>query len=83
MFDLVGMWLDSKLPALREHDHNRPVGVFDRNWRREGRLGAEGYFATNHDGKQLSALLGDLAFIPSGSGCRTIQRRVQWLSGRF
>ncbi len=57
VFDIEGIRLENKLPALREHDHDRPAGVVDRHWRRGGRLGAEGFFLSNGDGRELSALL--------------------------
>jgi hypothetical protein len=57
VFDLAGMRLDAKLPALREHDRGRVVGVIDRTEKQPAILKAEGYFAGTTDGREVEALI--------------------------
>jgi len=48
---------EGKMPALREHIPDRPVGVIDKVTASTDKLSANGYFLTTHDGPAVSALL--------------------------
>ena len=58
IFDIAGMRLNAKLPALREHDRLKATGVIDRVNKKAGELSAGGYFLeSTPDGRQVPALI--------------------------
>jgi hypothetical protein len=57
VFDLAGMRLDSKLPALREHARDRVVGVINESTKEQSTLRAQGYFAGTPDGREVANLI--------------------------
>lgn len=48
-----------KMPALREHNRLRAVGVLDKKSKSLKALVAEGYFLNSSDGRECKALLGE------------------------
>lgn len=57
VFDLAGMRLDNKLPALREHVRDRVVGTVDGHSKEQAALKAQGYFANTPDGLEVAGLI--------------------------
>ena len=57
VFDLAGMRLDDKLPALREHDRGRAVGTVDGHTKELSALKAQGYFVSTPDGLEVAGLI--------------------------
>lgn len=58
IFDLAGIRYEPKLPGLREFS-DRPCAFLDSIRKAGSSLFAEGVFLSNHDGKQLSALVAE------------------------
>lgn len=57
VFDLAGMRLDEKLPALREHVRDRVVGTIDGHSKEQAALKAQGYFVNTQDGLEVAGLI--------------------------
>lgn len=57
VFDIAGMKLNDKLPALREHMRDRPVGVIDQVAKSESQLVAEGFYLASRDGEECRQLM--------------------------
>lgn len=58
IIDLAGLRTPpGKLPALREHDRLRAVGVIDKKTKYIKTLIADGYFLNNADGRECQALI--------------------------
>ena len=57
VIDIVGMRLQPKLPALREHNLDKPVGVIDKHYKKTSELTASGYFLSSKDGQEIATLL--------------------------
>lgn len=55
--DVAGIRADARLPALREHMRERPVGVVDRTTKAGPQLLAEGYFLDVRDGRECKGLI--------------------------
>jgi hypothetical protein len=59
VFDLAGMRLDDKLPALREHARDRVVGAIDGHSKEQSALKAQGYFVSTQDGLEVASLIAE------------------------
>lgn len=57
IFDLAGMRLDDRLPALREHIRDRVVGTVDGHTKEQSALKAQGYFVNTQDGREVAGLI--------------------------
>lgn len=58
VIDLDGLkTANSRIPALRQHKHDRPVGVIDSLSKDTGTLIASGYFLDTPDGRECENLL--------------------------
>lgn len=60
IFDIAGMRLNAKLPALREHDRLKAAGVIDTVNKKSSQLIVAGYFLENTtDGREIPALIAE------------------------
>jgi uncharacterized protein YoaH (UPF0181 family) len=57
VFDISGIRLDDKLPALREHARDRVVGTIDGHTKEQAALNAQGYFMGTTDGLEVASLI--------------------------